>query len=500
MRIHNHIFIIASAICLLSCIEIFKEDKEGSGHILKQESENLTSDDSLLQIKIDKIEPVVLSLSGASHDYKQMKSSADKIQQDIDKLKQNAKLIEVSIQKVYDRIKQDRKADSNKLELFSRDKIKSINSSLNTLIELEQEIERNRNQKGAINALQKKTIDSLERLNLFKIRYLDSILYRSLFQGFKEIKDTNAAQKTVQSVLINLKTKTRENYKNEYAIKEASVRISNLAKTIDSLSRVITSSQKQVLPFQKDLEQFILNSNKEVALKIKFLGSSFRLFIINADSHVVKIHVGANKKLMPLEYTWNKLVSEKANPLMVTNAGMYNPDGLPVGLYIANSKVVKPLDENKSPIQDNFHLYPNGVFFTDSLNRFYVEQTTQFAQKKEKEKKAIQFATQSGPMLIINDNIHPSFNFRSQNVNIRNGIGVMSGSKNQKAIAVISDNEVTFYQFALLFKYVLNCNNALYLDGAISKMYSNANSRKMGDLGGNLGPVLSVSRKVNEKK
>jgi hypothetical protein len=31
-------------------------------------------------------------------------------------------------------------------------------------------------------------------------------------------------------------------------------------------------------------------------------------------------------------------------------------------------------------------------------------------------------------------------------------------------------------------------------------MYSNENQKKMGDLGGNLGPILSVSKRLNDKK
>lgn len=47
----------------------------------------------------------------------------------------------------------------------------------------------------------------------------------------------------------------------------------------------------------------------------------------------------------------------------------------------------------------------------------------------------------------------------------------------------------------MLFKDVLGCNNALYLDGAISKMYTNEKNASTGDLGGQFGPVILVEKK-----
>jgi uncharacterized protein YigE (DUF2233 family) len=43
---------------------------------------------------------------------------------------------------------------------------------------------------------------------------------------------------------------------------------------------------------------------------------------------------------------------------------------------------------------------------------------------------------------------------------------------------------------------MFNCSNALYLDGAISKMYTDIKGFKTGVLDdGNLGPVITVSKK-----
>jgi uncharacterized protein YigE (DUF2233 family) len=95
-------------------------------------------------------------------------------------------------------------------------------------------------------------------------------------------------------------------------------------------------------------------------------------------------------------------------------------------------------------------------------------------------------------MLLIDGKIHPSFLRNSSNLNIRNGVGVIKGAWKSRCVFVISDEPVNFYEFSSLFKYVFRGQNALYLDGAISKMYGFEESGLRGDRGGNLGPVLSV--------
>ena len=61
-----------------------------------------------------------------------------------------------------------------------------------------------------------------------------------------------------------------------------------------------------------------------------------------------------------------------------------------------------------------------------------------------------------------------------------------------KIIFAISNQSVNFYTFAALFNERLNCPNALFLDGAISKMYAPAIHRL--DLDGNLGPFVVLAQ------
>jgi uncharacterized protein YigE (DUF2233 family) len=82
-------------------------------------------------------------------------------------------------------------------------------------------------------------------------------------------------------------------------------------------------------------------------------------------------------------------------------------------------------------------------------------------------KEMIKYATQSGPMLIIDGQIHPAFKAGSTNVNIRNGVGILPDGR---VIFAMSKTAVNFYDFANYFKS-LDCKNALYLDGVVSRTY-----------------------------
>lgn len=165
----------------------------------------------------------------------------------------------------------------------------------------------------------------------------------------------------------------------------------------------------------------------------------------------------------------------------VMNAGMYKVDHSPQGLYIEKQKVLSSLDTTKA--DGNFYLKPNGVFFITTKKVAVICTTEMFRSNKE-----IEFATQSGPMLVIDGQIHPAFKEGSKNLNIRNGIGILP---NGNAVFVLSKKEVNFYDFASYFKS-LGCKNALYLDGFVSRAYLPSQNWIQTD--GDFGALFAVTR------
>lgn len=164
--------------------------------------------------------------------------------------------------------------------------------------------------------------------------------------------------------------------------------------------------------------------------------------------------------------------------IFAMNGGMYNADQSAQGLYIEEGKIISPLDK-KEKGYGNFYLQPNGVFYINENARAFVTETKSFSYES-----TIKYATQSGPMLVINGAIHPVFKKDSKHFNIRNGVGILPDGK---ILFAISKAEITLYDFATYFKQ-MGCQNALYLDGFVSKIYLPTKNRN--DLGGGFGVII----------
>ena len=133
----------------------------------------------------------------------------------------------------------------------------------------------------------------------------------------------------------------------------------------------------------------------------------------------------------------------------------------------------------------NFHLLPNGVFFGQAEDGWRVLTSDGYAEQTP----SPDFATQSGPMLVIGGALHPRFDANGDSLHIRNGVGVDGAGRARFAI---SDQPVSFGRFARLFRDRLNCPNALYLDGSVSRLWNPAGGRT--DLGLPVGPIIAVER------
>ena len=162
------------------------------------------------------------------------------------------------------------------------------------------------------------------------------------------------------------------------------------------------------------------------------------------------------------------------------NAGMYHPDYRPVGLYVEGRRELAKASTTRGP--GNFHMKPNGVFYVAGQTAGVLETGAYL-----KAKPPADIATQSGPMLVIDGKLHPRFTPQGESRKGRNGVGVRDANT---VVFAISEEEVSFGAFARLFRDMLKCPNALFLDGgSVPTLYI------PGSRGGNflpLGPMLAV--------
>jgi uncharacterized protein YigE (DUF2233 family) len=175
------------------------------------------------------------------------------------------------------------------------------------------------------------------------------------------------------------------------------------------------------------------------------------------------------------------LKSRNLSLTFAMNGGMFHDDRRAVGLYVENGVQSARLVTRDGP--GNFGLLPNGVFCLTDTTAAVIESKTYAANTPD-----CRFASQSGPMLVIDGALHPRFLPRSNSRFIRNGVGVSADGT--EVIFAISNERVNFDHFGRLFRDYLKTPNALYFDGKVSRLFAPELGRE--DLGFPLGPMVGV--------
>lgn len=213
----------------------------------------------------------------------------------------------------------------------------------------------------------------------------------------------------------------------------------------------------------------------------------FISYVLNPKKQELNFYLKNDNNVNFSNFKKLKSELEKQNKKLVfaTNGGMFNKTFNPQGIYIQNGKLISKLDTIKKQ-RGNFYLLPNGVFYLTNDGKPIICKTENFRINNK-----INFATQSGPMLVIDGSIHPKLTKGSTNLNIRNGVGILP---NGNLLFAMSKEKINFYDFAFFFK-VQGCENALYLDGFVSKTYLPSENWKQ--LDGNFGIIIAEIENMN---
>lgn len=185
-------------------------------------------------------------------------------------------------------------------------------------------------------------------------------------------------------------------------------------------------------------------------------------------------------------FSYDALAQDAASVVLAMNGGMFDEDGQPIGYYVEEGRRLTVLNQNEGP--GNFHLLPNGVFFGEEDGGWRVLSTVRFAEEVVNRP---YFATQSGPMLVVNGELHPDIAPDGTSYRTRNAVGVDASGR---AHFVISEAPVSFGKLARYFRDVLRVDNALFLDGSVSQIWDPANDRL--DTGPEIGPLIVVRNRA----
>ena len=179
---------------------------------------------------------------------------------------------------------------------------------------------------------------------------------------------------------------------------------------------------------------------------------------------------------------------DAARVAFAVNGGMYDNEGRPIGYYVENGERLQRLNRNPGP--GNFHLLPNGVFF-GSDEEWAVLTSDEFAETIEERPS---FATQSGPMLLIDGEMHPELSDNGPSRKIRNAVGVDGRGR---AHFVISEVPLSMGRLARFYRDVLDVENALFLDGTVSQLWDPAKERI--DTSIAIGPLIVVEKRARAR-
>jgi uncharacterized protein YigE (DUF2233 family) len=352
------------------------------------------------------------------------------------------------------------------------------------------------------NKLKKNDLE-LYKQNLIRLNKIES-LTKNLYQALDDsLQLKNYNEKIISLKKVNddagLKTNLdlfdKENDRNIKTFETNINTILKLKKEYDSVNiNAIYKNQFQINQEIKKLQDSLKDFKGQFTFKY-FNDKVFCAYILNKDNDEINFHYKTeeNQAYSTLEKVKEKLEKDSLIKVrMITNGGMYSPNNEPQGLYIENYKETNPLDLSNPKDGTNFYMMPNGVFYVDSLNNFGVLTTESFQSQRNK-LKPIKHATQSGPMLLINGNMHPNFVKNSKNEKIRSGVGV---TQDNKLVFLITNDDCNFYDFASCFQDLFNCKDALFLDGAISKMYLDKISTNYTN--GFFVPMISITNRIKK--
>lgn len=193
----------------------------------------------------------------------------------------------------------------------------------------------------------------------------------------------------------------------------------------------------------------------------------------SVDVQVIE-HAGARARVvtLPLDQ-WDVRVDWKSGGTMLadviaadpaiqvaTNAGIFTEQVSPGGLLVSDGEELVGLNLNEGG--GNFHLMPNAVFAVMD------DGTASVVNSRDYRDHGVVHATQSGPALLLDGEVHHEFREGSTNYALRSGVGV---SPDGQTVYLALSGWTNLWDFATMFRDELGVEDALYLDGQISDLW-----------------------------
>jgi uncharacterized protein YigE (DUF2233 family) len=171
------------------------------------------------------------------------------------------------------------------------------------------------------------------------------------------------------------------------------------------------------------------------------------------------------KRFGSIEALRNWLSRSGEHMVCATNGGIFDPDRKPLGWLVADGVLIAPI--NRATGQPgNFFLQPNGALsIFGAVAR--IDTTDVLVVAPVADLTAIDVAVQSGPILLLDGRINPSFDQASVSRYTRNAVCLRD---EHSLLLAYSPEPVNLYAFSKALQD-MGCQRALYLDGHLSQLY-----------------------------
>jgi uncharacterized protein YigE (DUF2233 family) len=199
--------------------------------------------------------------------------------------------------------------------------------------------------------------------------------------------------------------------------------------------------------------------------------ASYRVVEVDLARDRLELHWkdDSGKPLASIEALRHWGDSQGRKLLFATNAGIYDHAFRPLGLHVEEGVTLRPLNTVRgNASRGNFAIPPNGVFHVDAAGNAGVVPTAQWRARGIDAR----WATQSGPMLVVDGEVNPNFDEASDSLKLRSGVCARDA---RDVVFAVSEVPVSFHAFGRLFRDAFGCRDALYLDGTLSRVWTRSN-------------------------
>ena len=208
----------------------------------------------------------------------------------------------------------------------------------------------------------------------------------------------------------------------------------------------------------------LLKAQVETYSNYPFNGNNYNVFVVKMDGEALnKFDILQNDSIIPHQEFLSKLLNSDPSFFLI-NACISDTICRPIGYYSKNSKQIQA--SNMKDGNGNFYLKPNGalLFTTDDV---ILCESSLIGNYQN-----VRLGIQSGPMLLNNGVVNTQFKQNSANKKIRCGVGLFANGKGEKFLVFcISNDPVSFYDFAVFFNKKFKCSNALCLESVGCSMF-----------------------------